>query len=91
MQLRWLLMLTLILTQQSWSAEIYTFGKRGDGTRYVRNIDRPQRKEAEESADKSTPATSPKPPVPRPLQTPRNSLPPPIPDAQKLRVLEQPI
>lgn len=92
MQLRWFVVLALLLPPPGWSAEIYTFGKRGDGSRYIKNIDRPQRAD-----DKTTQPATPKgkapPPVTpsRTLSQPRGSLPPPIPDPQKLEILDKPI
>lgn len=90
MPLRWCLILALFVSPTGWSAEIYTFGKRGDGTRYIKNIDRAPRK-AEESAKGSANKT---PPPPRPagnFRPSRQAIPPPIPDAQKLELLDRPI
>ncbi len=90
MPLRWFIMLTLLWSNPVWTAEIYTFGKRGDGSRYIKNIDRPQRKPEEPTASQSGKT----PPPPRPANSPRQSpqgIPPPIPDAQKLDMLNRPI
>lgn len=84
--------LALLLPLSGWSAEIYTFGKRSDGSRYVKNIDRPQK--ANDPQEDSTGKTAGKiPPVPTPRSTyrPLNNLPPPIPDRQKLDLLDKPI
>lgn len=90
MPLRWLVVLTLLFTPPIGAAEIYTFGKRGDGTRYIKKIDRLQKK-TEEPAN-TTPGKAP--PAPRPAGSFRPSqqpIPPPIPDAQKLELLDRPI
>lgn len=86
-------LLPTMLSTTAWSAEIYTFGKRSDGTRYVKNIDRPQKAD-DPQADASGKSSG---KVPPPLSTPRapsrpmQSLPPPIPDRQKLDLLDKPI
>lgn len=89
MPLRWLLILALLFSSAGWAAEIYTFGKRGDGTRYIKKIDRLQKK-----TDEASTGSAAKNPPPRPsgsLRQPQNAIPPPIPDAQKLELLDRPI
>lgn len=107
MQRRWLITLAivgpaLLFTANSGAAEIYTFGKRGDGSRFVRQVDRPMERRADAEANNAKPASQT--PVrsslsrpngastgrvPPPL--PRELLPPPIPNAQALQLLDQPI
>lgn len=86
-------LLPTMLSTTAWSAEIYTFGKRSDGTRYVKNIDRPQKVDDPHTSDNGKSSGK----VPPPLSTPRTpsrplqNLPPPIPDRHKLDLLDKPI
>ncbi len=82
-----------MLPTTAWSAEIYTFGKRSDGTRYVKNIDRPQKADDPKAGDSGKPSGNPPPPAstPRTHSRPLQNLPPPIPDRQKLDLLDKPI
>lgn len=92
MQLRLLVVLMLWLPTTSLAAEIYTFGKHSDGTRFVKNVDRPQ-KSREEVAESAAKPGQPPPPVTSPRAAPRpmQPIPPPIPDRQKLDLLDKPI
>lgn len=88
--MRWFLILALFVVPPGWSAEIYTFGKRSDGTRYIKNIDRSPKK-TEDAAKGTTGKTPPAPRPAPPVRPSRHAIPPPIPDAQKLELLDRPI
>lgn len=89
------LSLPLILSSSAWSAEIYTFGKRSNGTRYVKSVERSQKKESEQPAASTSNAASGKipPPVPpgRSTAQPLGNMPPPPVDPRKLDILDRPI
>lgn len=86
-------LLPTMLPTTAWSAEIYTFGKRSDGTRYVKNIDRPRKADDPQAKDGGKSSGNVPPPVstPRTTSHPLQSLPPPIPDRHKLDLLDKPI
>ena len=90
MQLRWLVFTLILMPPLAESAAVYTFGKRSDGSRYIKSVDSPK-KEAEESSRQPAPK-APSKAAPAPLQRqPSGPVPPPIPDAQKLDLLNRPI
>lgn len=100
MTFRWSIALALLmpclLSQQAVAAEIYTFGKKSNGMRYIKNIERSPKKVAEEEAKAAqTKASSKVPPPPAPM-SPRNqqpvyNIPPPPVDSRRLEILDTPI